>query len=208
AAGGVSPGTLALGPLKTFSPARQRNVLRYWLRHRGLAVPPAAVLGHILQDMAQARSDAGPLVRWNGGEVRRYRDQLYALSGLPAFDAAAEFSWQPAQPLDLPSAVGTLEALPTAGAGLAARFALDGGLRVRFRRGGEMLRPSGRTHRRALKKLFQEAGVPPWERERIPLVYVDGELGAVAGFWVCDGFQAMGGEPGLVLRWSRWGQHA
>jgi len=28
-------------------------------------------------------------------------------------------------------------------------------------------------------KLFQEAGVPPWQRERIPLLYVGGELAAV-----------------------------
>jgi tRNA(Ile)-lysidine synthase len=36
---------------------------------------------------------------------------------------------------------------------------------VRFRRGGERCKPVGCGHHRDLKKLFQEAGVPPWERD-------------------------------------------
>jgi tRNA(Ile)-lysidine synthase len=44
-------------------------------------------------------------------------------------------------------------------------------LRVRFRRGGERIRLPGRGHSHSLKKLLQERGVPPWLRERLPLVY-------------------------------------
>jgi len=45
--------------------------------------------------------------------------------------------------------------------------------------------------------------VPPWERSRIPLVYVGGELAAVADMWVCEPFQAGPGEPGLAIDWKR-----
>lgn len=204
AAQGGTPGRLRLEALRTLTLSRRRNVLRYWLRREGFGVPSAAVLGRILNDMFQARGDAEPRVRWAGGEVRRYRDQLYAFHGLPSVDYGAEYCWQPYAPLQLPAAAGTLEAVPVTGSGLAARFAGAGRLRVRFRRGGETFRPHGRAHRHALKKLFQEAGVPPWERERVPLLYVDGELGAVAGFWVGEGFQARGDEPGMELRWRRW----
>ncbi|HHO68872.1 MAG TPA: tRNA(Ile)-lysidine synthetase, partial [Gammaproteobacteria bacterium] len=58
-------------------------------------------------------------------------------------------------------------------------------------------------HRHALKKLLQAAGVPAWERERLPLVYADGELVAVPGLCVAEGCQAGPGRPGLVLEWSR-----
>jgi tRNA(Ile)-lysidine synthase len=76
-------------------------------------------------------------------------------------------------------------------------------VRVSWRRGGERCRPAGRRHHHALKKLFQEYGIPPWERGRIPLVYIGGELAAVADLWVCDPFSAGPNEPGLTIRWDR-----
>ena len=42
---------------------------------------------------------------------------------------------------------------------------------VRFRRGGERFRPAGQAHSRELKTLLQEMAVPPWQRERLPLVF-------------------------------------
>ena len=76
-------------------------------------------------------------------------------------------------------------------------------MEVRFRQGGETLQPAGRRHHHRLKTLFQEWGVPNWERERVPLVYSNGTLIAVAGLCVCEGFQASADQAGLDLRWSR-----
>ncbi|MFZ0469257.1 MAG: tRNA lysidine(34) synthetase TilS, partial [Thiogranum sp.] len=55
----------------------------------------------------------------------------------------------------------------------------------------------------ALKKLFQEWQVPVWERTFVPLVFSGGELIAVAGFCVCEGFQAAPGERGYDVYWNR-----
>jgi tRNA(Ile)-lysidine synthase len=74
---------------------------------------------------------------------------------------------------------------------------------VRWRRGGERCRPVGRRHHHALKKLFQERGIPPWERGRIPLVYIGEELAAVADLWVCAPFGAGPAEPGYAICWDR-----
>ena len=75
-------------------------------------------------------------------------------------------------------------------------------LRVGFRRGGESLRPKGRRETHTLKHLLQEAGVPPWQRERIPLLWRGDELLAVVGYWLNDEFCAKAGMPGMtpVLR--------
>jgi tRNA(Ile)-lysidine synthase len=54
-----------------------------------------------------------------------------------------------------------------------------------------------------LKKLFQENAIPPWERTRIPLIYIDNALAAVADCWDCEPFAAVAGEPGLVIQWQR-----
>jgi tRNA(Ile)-lysidine synthase len=54
-------------------------------------------------------------------------------------------------------------------------------LRVRWRRGGERLRPLGLAHTRELRLIFQELGVPPWQRERVPLLFHGRELLAAVG---------------------------
>jgi tRNA(Ile)-lysidine synthase len=59
---------------------------------------------------------------------------------------------------------------------------------INFRSGGESICLPGRTGTHSLKKLFQEAGIPPWEREIIPLVYLDGVLAAVGEFWIASAF--------------------
>ncbi|HEY5789299.1 MAG TPA: tRNA lysidine(34) synthetase TilS, partial [Gammaproteobacteria bacterium] len=78
-------------------------------------------------------------------------------------------------------------------------------LRVRLRRGGESLQPLGQAHRRTLKRLLQEAGVPPWQRGRLPLVYLGERLVAVADRWLEAGCAAAPGEAGLALQWDDHG---
>ncbi|WJW76593.1 tRNA lysidine(34) synthetase TilS [Thiohalobacter sp. IOR34] len=200
AAAGAEAGTLSVAALRALRSPRRRNLLRYWLRGHGLPLPSSAVLARIERDGLVERADAEPCIRWPGGEVRRYRDALHALEPLPPPEAS-EREWAAETPLAL--AGGLLHARPVSGRGLARRALADGPLRIRLRQGGERLRPAGRTHQRPLKHLLQEAGVPPWERARLPLLYRGDELLAVAGLWVAEGWQAAAGESGLWLEWSR-----
>ena len=68
-------------------------------------------------------------------------------------------------------------------------------LERRFRVGGERCKPLGRNHSQSLKKLLQEARVPAWERDKLPLFYVNGRLAMVADLWVNFGFEAAIGAP-------------
>ena len=45
--------------------------------------------------------------------------------------------------------------------------------------------------------------MPPWERQRLPLVYLDDELAAVPGIGVAAGLHAEPQETGLVVTWCR-----
>jgi len=56
----------------------------------------------------------------------------------------------------------------------------------------------GRNAHHDLKHLFQEAGVPPWMRDRIPLIYRDEQLIAVAGYWIADEFACAEDDEGLT----------
>lgn len=69
---------LRVEPLLLLSRPRQANLLRWWLRRRGLRLPNAARLDAILDHVMPARPDARPRVDWPGGEVSRRGGRLYA----------------------------------------------------------------------------------------------------------------------------------
>lgn len=197
---------LSVPALRELSELRQRNLLRRWLRKLGLPTPDIRQVRQILHDTLTAARDRQPCIHWPGGEVRRYRDTLYAMPPLVSHDGQRTFLWQPVAntypPLELPG-WGILQLRETVGAGLRADI-LDGTtLTVRFRRGGERFRPVGRLHRQELKKLLQEAGIPPWERERLPLLYREDALLAVVGLGIAADFVADSGEAGWQLAISK-----
>jgi tRNA(Ile)-lysidine synthase len=191
---------LSVTALRRLPPPRARNLLRYWLRRLGFQAPSALHLEQILAQVAQEPRSRQALIRWPQAEVRRYRDVLVALK--PGHDArpAAGLPWNPAEPLELPDVGLRLRALATRGEGLSQERIGAMPLTVRWRRGGEICRLPGRAHHHKLKKLLQEAHVPPWERRRLPLVYVDGALAAIGDRWVCEPFAARAGEAGWKLR--------
>ena len=187
--------TLSVRVLAGLSPARQRNLLRHWIgRIHGLALPDHRHLARLQHDVLGAAPDAMPRVCWAGVEVRRYRDRLYAGPRLVAHDPRRIYAWPATNELVLPSLPARLRRTPVAGAGIAAAAVEDAPLSIRFRAGGERCRPAGRGHHHALKKLYQEWGVPPWLRDRVPLVYVGEELAQVVGFCTCAPFAAAAGE--------------
>ncbi len=196
AAAVLDDGRLTLSGLERLPRDRQVNLLRWWLRREGLRPPPAARLAAALAGFFVARPDATPSLRWDAGEVRRYRGRLYALAPLPAL--------RPPTPVGMPLELG---------AGLG-RFRLvagrEGGLRqdacegaeIRFRAGGEALQPHPARPRKRLKDLCQEAGIVPWMRDRLPLVFVGGRLAAVGDLWIDAEFAAPAGVAALRPVWE------
>jgi len=81
---------------------------------------------------------------------------------------------------------------------------LSGGVNtsVRFRAGGESLRPHPGRPRKRLKDLCQEAGIVPWMRGRLPLVFVGERLAAVGDLWIDADFAAPAGVPALKPVWE------
>ncbi|MEX1058385.1 MAG: tRNA lysidine(34) synthetase TilS, partial [Natronospirillum sp.] len=76
-------------------------------------------------------------------------------------------------------------------------------LQVRFRQGGEYMHPVGRQGGRDLKRLLQESGLPPWWRARVPLVYCQDQLIAVADLLVAQDWQAEADAVGYQLCWKK-----
>jgi len=200
AIGATSGWEVSATGLMRLSPPRRRAVLRQWCRVRGVPTPDAARLDEFLRQLGSAGTGSAPQVAWPGGALRRYRDALHLTPDLPPHDPTLRLSWDAAAPLALPAGLGSLRALP---GGSLSPQALRRRVEVGFRAAGLRCAPHGRAGHHALKYLFQEAGVPAWLRDRIPLVFVDGELAAIADRWVCGGFAVGADAPGLRIAWER-----
>ncbi len=160
--------------LLSLKPARRNNLLRYWLARQGHELPPAQLLARLEKELLRARADAEPAIAWGHSELRRYRDSLWVMARLPPPPASGLTAWSGRRRLDLPKGSGEL---------LNCGPIVSRGLSVGFAQGGEKLKPVGDTHTRTLKNLCQQAGIPPWVRVRMPLVFHDGKLIAVADLW-------------------------
>lgn len=165
---------LHIPTLRALSSARRHHLLRLWLEQRAQQLPPAKTLTQIDEELLNARADATPVIGLGETELRRYRDHLYLLPRMPPVPVGIRIRWNGRGTLSLPEGCGSLR-------GRSPR-AIQG-LEVCFPSGGEKLKPLKDAHTRTLKNLCQQAGIPPWIRERLPLVYRDGELIAIADLW-------------------------
>ena len=101
----------------------------------------------------------------------------YVASGLPKFTTLEEAAHGGQRELTLTD--------PASGQHKTLSVRLPPGVRP-----GQRIRLAGHRHRKTLKKLLQEADVPPWRRSRVPLLYFDGQLAAVAQIGVAAEFAA------------------
>ena len=187
--------SLSISKLRQLSEARQYNVLRYWINAAGYDKPRRNILQEVIESVLPAAEDATPLVLWGNTEIRRYQDSLYVLQALNSHEIHHVYAWDGEQPLYIEPLKLELSLKQAAGRGLI-QDAVAGGMTVRFRQGGEQIRPHGRQHTHSLKKLMQEAGIPPWQRNRIPLIYIDQQLACVCGYWVAESFSASPDQQG------------
>ncbi|MFY9260468.1 MAG: tRNA lysidine(34) synthetase TilS [Gallionella sp.] len=188
---------MAIPRLQSLNPARAKNLLRYFLDQHGAPMPQSVQLDEMLHQLPTARQDAAVCVEYGDWQVRRYQGNIYALPALPKFKKDFVLPWRGESELDWPPLNARL-IFKTVGTNLFVQFdenhanlshlqpiviALDHdeSLTLRLRQGGETLRPHPNAPTRTVKNLLQEHNVPPWLRERLPLVYCKETLVAVMG---------------------------
>jgi tRNA(Ile)-lysidine synthase len=162
----------------------QNYLLRYWLQYINLSLPSTEKLKILREEILGAKQDAMPLLRWRQVEVRRYHNQLYAMPPLPKHDTSQIIPWNLEQDLMLPGGIGRITINQLTELGLK-RETLEN-VTIRFRQGGECCRLKNRKHSHSLKKLFQTWCVPPWQRDRVPLLYANDHLKAIIGYAACE----------------------
>ncbi|MGP2424482.1 tRNA lysidine(34) synthetase TilS [Yersinia sp. 2545 StPb PI] len=203
-------GALSIEGLLLASEAKRGAILRRWLARWGAVMPSQNQLQRLWLEVAMARQDAEPQLTLGAHQVRRFRQYLYLLPPLAEInirhlpwaniEAGPNHVAIPPGPLILPANLGVLSFITEGGQ--AVRAAATGEvISIRFGLQGD-IKIVGRHHSRHSKKIWQELGVPPWQRERIPLLYFGEQLIAAAGVFVAQAGQAKEGEPCWYLNWT------
>jgi tRNA(Ile)-lysidine synthase len=174
-----------------------RLLLRAYLKGKGLRAPSEAKLVEMLKQLGSASA----AIRHDGMVFRRYRRKIYPMKEKNTPAAFKPRSWKGETRLALPSLDGELRFKRVPGQGIDSALLKKNSFQVRLRSGGERLRIDARRPSRTLKNLFQEAGVPPWERERMPLIFCGDDLVWAPGLGVDAKYLSAGRAPGIVPDW-------
>ena len=177
----------------------QQWIIREWMSHLCARMPSQKVMTAILHDILPARPEANPVVQHDGFNIQRYRDNLYLVLIPRKKDLSQVFSWEAgSESLSLANN-GKLK-IAKAKQGIAKHIWQQGNIQVKYRQGGEKIALPNRSGHHSLKKLYQEAGIPPWQRDVIPLIYINSELAAVAGYWISMKFYVQD-QASIQLNW-------
>ena len=178
--------TLVISELKKQTIDQQALVIRQWFQTLNLKMPAQAFVKGLQSEVIAAREDADPVLSGQGYSVRRYRDKLYCLK-VVAPEILPHLIWPAGQSSIKFSAYQTLSCIASL-QGIPLEQWEYATVTVRPRSGGETIALKGRAGHHDLKKLFQEAAIPPWQRQSIPLVYIDDKLAAVGDLWISADF--------------------
>jgi tRNA(Ile)-lysidine synthase len=190
----LAPDTrLFIEPLKALSFERITNVLRSWLKKNQIQLPSTLTFQRLIHEGILASQDAVPMVAWGDIQVRRYQGYLY-LDRKDVIKWPSSLEWA-----NFPCPL----VLNEYNLHLFAKKANQGlmipqhaKILIKFRQGGEQFYWHGQN--KELKKLFQEWGIPPWQRKKIPLIYLNDQLAAVVGYAVSDLFFSADSSQSMV----------
>jgi tRNA(Ile)-lysidine synthase len=199
AQGRAGSAALDVSLLRSLSHSRAKNLFRYFLHKQGAPIPQAVQIDEMLYQLLNAREDASICINFGGWQMRRYQDKSYAFPVLAQLDEGLVMRWHGESELPWTALNKKIVFSQAQGAGINFSKLQRAPVTLRLRSGGESLRPHLNAATRSLKNLFQEHHVPPWLRERIPLLYCGDELVSVVGVAVSAEYQAGNNENGLLL---------
>lgn len=149
------------------SRARQSNIVRFWLQSLKLHIPSQRLLEDLLRAFVSSPS-VTMVLQEAGSQFRFYQGYMYVMPALEPSESSPTIDWQNInQPIEL----------------YQSKVRLDATNKLRDllqNRDASMVRLSSRMnvsnpkalqgHSLNLKKWLQEAGVPPWRRQAVPLL--------------------------------------
>jgi len=188
-------GRITLADFNALPPARARNLLRFEWIAAGFRAPDTRWIDEARRQLATAIAQSETCLATPDGELHVYRGELHIVGHRPEIPVES-LLWH--GEAELPWAGGRVRFVPVIGSGIRRSLFVSGELCLKARQGGEHLQLHTRRPRRTLRKLFQEASVPPWERERLPYLWCAEKLLWVGSVGVDAAFACAADEEGLL----------
>lgn len=184
--------TFDVSTFSNHSKNKQNALLRMWLAKLEQPMPSQLQLDEIVQKVIFAKADSNPQFQLNNKIIRRYQQRLYLTEKLADLtDFHQEL--QVGEKILLPDNLGALTLCKTADF-LTALWQTENQsyqshlplttqkIEVKFGY-SQPVKLVGDNHHRDIKKIWQQYKVPPWQRNRIPLIFYGGELQSAVGFF-------------------------
>lgn len=194
----LDPQALSVPRLLALPHTRRARVLRRWIESLALPPLPAQGVSQIETVLLTAADDRESEFAWHGAVIRRWRDLLHAGMQCAPLPEDWHVTWDGRAPLVLPAGDSLF---------LEGANGFESPLEAGTRRGGERIILPGRAHSHALKHVLQDLGVPPWERERLPILRdTAGEVQAAGDLVYSATFDAWLRANGARLCWAHRSQ--
>lgn len=191
----AGPDALSIPGLLELTHVARARALRAWLQSAKAPPLPGHLHAVLDADVLGCPADRAAHLQWAGHwQLRRWRQTLHLLPPQMAVDPHWQANWDGRRPLPLPD--GSQLILDNADS-------FNAPLRVALRQGGERIRLPGRSHDHALKDCLQQAGIPPWQRKQLPLLWHGDVLLAAGDAVLADGFALPPVPPGARLVHTR-----
>lgn len=192
-------GRIGLAAFNALPVPRARNLLRCEWLAAGFRAPDTRWIEEARRQLASATSQSETCLTTPDGQLHVYRGEIHIVACHAAPPAQA-LLWSGDE--SLPWAGGRVRFAAVQGAGIRRSLLIEGRVCLKPRQGSERLQPHVKRPRRDLRKLLQEAAVPPWERLRLPLLWSDEKLLWVGGIGIDASCACPPDEAGVLPVWE------
>lgn len=211
----VEQRVLSIAALLLLSQARFNQVIRYFIQQHQALMPSQQQLLQLYQQLTEAGKDKNPAVKLGDIWLRRFQDKLYLTQ-----DYHSVTDWR----YDCDLALIDGEYAITMPDNLGCVFVTSNekhinekqekvltlslpetihSLSIAFEHDNPKCLPDYRQQSRPLKKVLQELAIPPWQRKRLPLLFINNELAAVVGYFVCQPFSENKHQQKIMVHWQK-----
>ena len=133
--------------------------------------------------------------------IRAYKSQL-RLVPITINKKDYEFFWRGEDEIILPD-MSRLIFKKSKGSGISIKKLGTNTIRIQNRKGGERFKPVHNQPTRTLKYLLQKSQLPPWERDNLPMLFIEDHLVAVPNFGIDHEYYAQSTEDSFQINWLK-----
>ena len=193
---------LNLEMMQNLSQERVINLVRWWLEKNQQKMPSLKIMKEIYKQIKTIRKDGKIIINISQDtSIRAYKNELW-LVPITENQKDYEIYWHGESEIMLPD-MSLLLFKKGKGQGISMKKLGINTIRIQNRKGGERFKPFHNQPTRTLKYLLQKSELPPWERNELPMIFIEDKLVAVPNYGIDYTFNAESYEDSLQIDFIR-----